>query len=63
MYYAGKTNGLVDLWIANIIGFFINQISGNEVNGYISSLPGLLSEGAGTVAPENSFLKIIEPIR
>ncbi len=63
VYYAGKLNGLTELRIANIIGFFLNQITGNEVSGYIATLPGLFDPSKGTVPAENSFIKIIELIR
>ena len=63
VYYDGKINGLVELRIANIIGFFINSINGNEVSGYIATLPGLFDPSAGTVPAENSFIKIVQLIR
>ena len=63
VFYAGKTNGLVELRIANIIGFFLNGINGGEVSGYIATLPGLFDEGKGTVAPESAFIKLVQLIR
>ena len=59
----GKINGLVELRIANIIGFFINSINGNEVSGYIATIPGLFDPSAGIVPAENAFVKIVELIR
>ena len=64
VYYEGQTNGLVELRVANIIGFFIKEISPDgEVSGYLMTLPGLFVEGGGTVAPGASFLYTIQLIR
>jgi len=63
-YYDGKMNGLVTLTIARIIGFFINDIQGNNATGYLTTVPGLfVGGGYPTGAPGSSFLTSIQLVR
>jgi putative Flp pilus-assembly TadE/G-like protein len=63
VYYDGKLNGLVTLRIANILGFFINEIQGGEVSGYFMRMPGLTVGGGVTLNPESAFLTSITLVR
>jgi Flp pilus assembly protein TadG len=61
-YYAGKLNGLTTLTVVNILGFFIDDMQGNDVIGYLTEAPGL-DKGSSSIAPEASFLSQIQLIR
>jgi hypothetical protein len=61
-YYEGKQNGLVTLRIANILGFFIDRLEGNDVVGYLAVVPGLRT-GNNSITPSASFLKSIVLVR
>ena len=63
VYYDGKINGLVTLRIANILGFFINSIQGNEVTGYFTTIPGLTVGTGGTVPTASSFMTSVVLVR
>jgi hypothetical protein len=52
-YAEGKANGrTADFWLANILGFFIEERRGNEVYGYITPISGMAD---GTPAPSGAF--------
>ena len=54
-YSEGKANGRnADFWLANIMGFFIDRRSGNQVYGYISPISGGIDPDLGP-APAGSF--------
>jgi Flp pilus assembly protein TadG len=55
-YYAtGKANGRnADFKLANIMGFFIDHRSGNQVYGFITPISGLINDNAGP-APDGAF--------
>ena len=61
-YYTGKMTGLTTLTVVNILGFFIEDMQGNDVVGYFTETPGL-STGTSTIAPEASFLTQIQLVR
>lgn len=61
-YYAGKLSGLTTLTVVNILGFFIADMQGNDVIGYLTEAPGLTT-GSSTIAPESSFLSQIQLVR
>jgi len=61
-YYAGKMTGLTTLTVVNILGFFIDDLQGNNVIGYLTEAPGLTT-GNSTIAPPSSFLSQIQLIR
>ena len=63
VYYDGKLNGLVTLRIANILGFFINEIQGGEVSGYFMRMPGLTVGGGVNLGPGSSFLTSVVLVR
>jgi hypothetical protein len=59
-YYSdGKQNGRnADFKVANVIGFFVTERSGNQVYGRITPITGLVDRNAGP-APKGSFAKAI----
>jgi hypothetical protein len=63
VYYDGKINGLVTLRIANILGFFMNSIQGNQVTGYFTTIPGLTVGTGGTVPTASSFMTSVVLVR
>jgi hypothetical protein len=62
-YYTTKRAGLPVFEIVNILGFFIEQMQGNNVVGRLTTAPGL-SGGAGPpIDPRASFLTQVQLIR
>jgi len=62
-YETGKQNGRdADLKIANYIGFFIEEMQGNEVVGRITPVGGVLAGNAGP-APAGAFPKIVRLVQ
>lgn len=61
-FYDGRINGLVTLKIVNIIGFFVDQMQGNTVRGYFTTMPGL-STGSGSISPLAAFMYSIGLVR
>jgi Flp pilus assembly protein TadG len=63
-YYAdGKANGrTASLRVANWIGFFVDHISGNDVYGRITPIPGVLDHNAGP-APSGIFPRVIRLVQ
>ena len=60
VYELGRQSGRIDIQIANFIGFFIEDLIGNDVLGRIIPNVGLVrGTGAGGTTPEGSFLKAI----
>ena len=54
-YDSGKRNGrTADLKVANWIGFFLEDIQGNNIYGRITPIKGMFDAGAGP-APEGAF--------
>jgi Flp pilus assembly protein TadG len=61
-FYDGKINGLVTLQIVNILGFFVDQMQGNTVRGYLTTIPGL-TVGSGTITPQAAFMYSVTLVR
>jgi hypothetical protein len=61
MNTGGPGNGAVR--ITNILGFFVRQMSGQDVVGVLVSQPALVVSGSGGVAGPASFVKAIVLIR
>jgi Flp pilus assembly protein TadG len=64
-YYSGskQNGGNVSFKIVNILGFFIDKMQGNDVVGYITSVPGLYTSGGPVVSNTAGFAKIIMLVR
>jgi Flp pilus assembly protein TadG len=56
VYYAdGKANGRnADFKLANVLGFFLDHISGNQIYGRVTPIIGVM-DGSGGPAPAGSF--------
>lgn len=63
VYEQGRTGGRIDIKIVNILGFFIDRMSGNDVIGYIMTHPSLFTVGGPTVNQQSSFAKVIMLVR
>jgi hypothetical protein len=57
----GPGNGTVR--ITNILGFFIDEMVGNDVHGYLVTKPELYTAGKGSVAPGAGLTQVIYLIR
>ena len=54
-YETGKTNGRnADLKVVNYMGFFVEEMNGKDVKGYITPIGGIMS-GNGGPAPTGAF--------
>ena len=62
-FFEGQQNGRTQVRIVNILGFFLDQMDGNNVVGYFTTIPGLKISGAGNVAPEAAFMKVVLLVR
>jgi Flp pilus assembly protein TadG len=61
-YETGKRNGRnADLKVANYLGFFVEEMQGNEVVGRISPIPGLLSPTGAP--PTGAFAALIRLVQ
>ena len=49
--------------IVNILGFFVDKMQGNDVEGYLMTMPDLLVSNGGGVAQNGSFIKAIRLVR
>ena len=47
----------------NILGFFVDKMTGNDVEGYLMTMPDLLVSNGGGVAQNGSFIKAIRLVR
>ena len=63
-YYAsGKLNGRdADFKVANFLGFFVDSLSGNSVQGHITDIVGVIDTSAGP-APAAAFPKAIRLVQ
>jgi hypothetical protein len=57
VYESAKQTGAIDIQIANFVGFFIEELSGNTVTGRIVPNVGLIN-GGGPIGP-GAFLMVI----
>jgi hypothetical protein len=62
VYYNTRRQGLPTFTVINILGFFIDDMQGNDVVGYLTEAPGLTT-GTSTINPNSSFLAQIQLIR
>ncbi len=58
VFERGRQTGRIDIQIANFVGFFIEEMVGNNVIGRIVPMVGLVRDNGGGV-PEGSFLRAI----
>jgi Flp pilus assembly protein TadG len=62
LYESTKRQGIPQFKVVNILGFFLDQMQGNDVRGYLTEMPGL-STGSVSINPLASFLTTIQLIR
>jgi hypothetical protein len=49
--------------VVNILGFFIDDMQGNDVVGYFTEVPGLVRSATAAVDPNAAFMFSIQLIR
>lgn len=62
-YEDGRQSGRITIRIVNILGFFIDQMQGNDVHGYLMTVPGLFDGTNGTVSNASAFNQSIVLVR
>ena len=63
LYESTKRQGLPQFKVVNILGFFLDQMQGNDVRGYLMEAPGLSTGTVTSIDPQASFLTTIQLIR
>ena len=63
LYYDTNRQGLPTFRIVNILGFFIDQMQGNDVVGWLTEVPGLVRAATAPIDPSASFLVQVQLIR
>lgn len=62
VFDSGRTSGRIDITITNIMGFWIEGMQGNDVQGYMTYYPALAS-GTTTIGPQSAFLRTVVLVR
>ncbi len=63
LYESTKRQGIPVFKVVNILGFFLDQMQGNDVRGYLTEAPGLSTGSVTVIDPLASFLTTIQLIR
>ena len=63
LFESTKRQGLPVFTVVNILGFFIDEMDGNDVVGYLTEVPGLTVGAAPALDPRAAFLWNIQLIR
>jgi hypothetical protein len=63
LFESTKRQGLPEFKVVNILGFFLDQMQGNDVRGYLTEAPGLTVGTAPSLDPRSAFLSQIQLIR
>ena len=63
VFESTKRQGLPVFTVVNILGFFIDQMQGNDVVGYLCEVPGLTVGAGPGLDPRAAFLWNIQLIR
>lgn len=61
-YEEGRQHGRLEIEVANLVGFFIEELQGNDVRGRIVPMTGLIRADQGPI-PGGSFLKAIRLVQ
>ena len=61
VYDTGRHLGRIDIMISNFVGFFIENLQGNDVVGRIVPMTGLVR--TGTPVPSGAFLRAIRLVQ
>jgi hypothetical protein len=61
VYESGRQHGRTDIKIANLVGFFIEELHGDTVTGRIVPMTGLIRNNntGGNAVPPGAFLSAI----
>jgi Flp pilus assembly protein TadG len=62
-YFQDKTSGRFQVQITNILGFFVEQMQGQDVTGILLPYRAQFNPGAATVASNSSFLYSVVLVR
>jgi hypothetical protein len=62
-YDTTRRQGLPIFTVVNILGFFIDDMQGNDVVGYFTEVPGLARTATAPVDPSAAFMFSIQLIR
>jgi hypothetical protein len=62
-YDTTRRQGLPTFTVVNILGFFIDDMQGNDVVGYFTEVPGLVRSATAAVDPNAAFMFSIQLIR
>jgi len=63
VYDSTRRQGIPTFTVVNILGFFIDRMQGNDVVGYLTEAPGLVTGAAPSIDPRAAFLWQIQLIR
>ena len=63
LYMATGGPGQGTVKIVNILGFFVDKMSGKDVIGYLSTKPDVKVSNGGGVVNSASFIKAIQLVR
>jgi Flp pilus assembly protein TadG len=63
LYDSTRRQGLPTFTVVNILGFFIDRMQGNDVVGYLTEAPGLVTGATAPIDPRAAFLWQIQLIR
>jgi hypothetical protein len=63
LFESTKRQGIPEFKVVNILGFFIDDMQGNDVVGYLTEVPGLTTGAAPAVDPRAAFLWNIQLIQ
>jgi hypothetical protein len=61
--WSGCPGGGSCVTVANILGFYVDRLSGGDVVGYLMMYPGLFTTGAPSLSDDASFAKVIQLIQ
>jgi hypothetical protein len=61
-YDAGRASGRIEFNVVKVLGFFVDRMQGNEVNGYITTYPSEAMQGMGGV-PGAGFIVSVALVR
>jgi hypothetical protein len=62
-YEDGRQSGRITIRIVNILGFFIEDLVGNDVRGVLVNTPAIVSGGNGTINSQSAFAVTIVLVR
>jgi Flp pilus assembly protein TadG len=62
-YYQDKTSGRFQVQVTNILGFFVEQMEGNDVTGILLPYRAQFNPGGGTVETTSAFLHSVVLVR